>query len=109
MKKFNTLIVIAGFIFLTACNHTKPVLLSDKDNYKVLYVFPDGSMQFKGRQIARDNVIIYDAGQGKEKAAVRIHMPLYNDAWRDSILVERVFYDVVTAKQEDEGLERKTN
>jgi hypothetical protein len=61
------------------------------DSPEVLHVYPDGTMQFRGRPIPPRDVVIYEDGYGGERAAVRIRMePLHPDFFRDTIVVERV-------------------
>jgi|GEM_PF-4392733 len=48
-------------------------------------------MKFRGHPIPKKDVVIYEDGDGGEKAAVRIRVkPLHPDFFRDSIVVERV-------------------
>lgn len=55
-----------------------------------LIVHPDGSIEFRNRLMADEDVIIYDDGFGGERAAVRVRMePLHPDFFRDTIAVER--------------------
>ncbi|MCZ6526872.1 MAG: hypothetical protein O6928_10040 [Gammaproteobacteria bacterium] len=54
-----------------------------------LYVNADGTMEFRNRKYARENVIIYPDGTGGERAAVKMYVPLHPDYYRDSIVVVR--------------------
>ena len=85
-----------------ACNQTKPAMISDVNDKQTLYVLPDGTIEYKGRVMTDDDVVIYQDGYGGERAAVKLYFPLYSHAWRDTIQVERVFTDLPIAKQDDE-------
>jgi hypothetical protein len=55
-----------------------------------LIVHEDGSMEFRNKLMAAEDVVIYPDGFGGEKAAVRIRLePLHPDFFRDTIIVER--------------------
>lgn len=55
-----------------------------------LIIHADGSMEFRNRLMAAEDVVIYPDGFGGEKAAVRIRLePLHPDFFRDTIVVER--------------------
>ena len=81
-------------LFLTGmvtsgCGHFPQVASADKTPEK-LVIHADGSMEFRERPIAENDVVIYADGYGGEKAAVRVRMqPLHPDFFRDTIKVER--------------------
>jgi hypothetical protein len=55
-----------------------------------LIIHADGSMEFRNRLMATEDVVIYPDGFGGEKAAVRIRLePFRSDFFRDTIVVER--------------------
>lgn len=55
-----------------------------------LYIYDDGSMEFRNRKIGSDEVVIYPDGYGGEKAAVKMSLePLHPPFFRDSIIVVR--------------------
>jgi len=55
-----------------------------------LFIYDDGSMEFRNRQIGSSDVVIYADGRGGEKAAVKISLePLHPPFYRDSIIVVR--------------------
>ncbi|MFT5132670.1 MAG: hypothetical protein ACI9SC_001137 [Gammaproteobacteria bacterium] len=55
-----------------------------------LYIYDDGSMEFRNRPIDAGEVVIYADGRGGEKAAVKISMaPIHPPFFRDSIIVVR--------------------
>ncbi|MEE9552417.1 MAG: hypothetical protein V3V89_05165, partial [Gammaproteobacteria bacterium] len=61
-----------------------------------LYINADGSMEFRGREMNPDEVVIYPDGFGGERAAVILRVPLrqlrYEDStyYRDTIVVKRL-------------------
>ena len=105
MIRILTVFLISLSIY--ACTPTKQAVISEPDNDEVLYILPDGTMEFRGRVIDRKDVVIYEDGRGGERAAVKLDLPLYNHAWRDTIDVERVTFDVPIARQQTE--EEQTN
>ena len=59
-------------IFLLACLlaisctiEKKPVAAKDKEP-EILYILPDGTMEFKGRIMNKEDVVIYEDGRGGE-------------------------------------------
>jgi hypothetical protein len=76
-------------IALAGCMSQTPVKTSTKEP-EHLFVYADGSMEFRNRKIDAEEVIIYKDGRGGEKAAVKISMePLHPPFYRDSIIVVR--------------------
>lgn len=94
MKK-NYLLIALTFtvtLIISACN-SMPV----ENNFtnvvefkETLYVYNDGRMRFNSRYLDAKDVVIYSDGQGGEKAAVKVRMPIHSDFYRDSIVVIRV-------------------
>ena len=85
--------MLAVTMFISACATTSnvdPRLLAQKDNSNTLYVYQDGSMFFKSRQVDVDDVVIYADGRGGERAAIKMVVPIHPDYYRDSIVVVRV-------------------
>jgi len=92
------LLITGGLI--AGCSLLPEKVVAPEEN-DILYVYPDGSMKFRGRPIPERDVVIYEDGYGGEKAAVRIRMePLHPDFFRDTILVERVPVERETANEE---------
>ena len=87
------ILLLASLLSLSCAVAEKPVVLKEKQK-DILYVLPDGSMMFKGRLVDKDDVVIYDAAQKGERAAIKIMLPLHPDAYRDNISVERGEIDV---------------
>ena len=85
MKKLMMLMVVCG---LTSCAAT-PDSARSVAAPEVLTVHNDGRMEYRDRILPQEDVIIYADGFGGERAAVKVHFPLKNDFFRDSIRVER--------------------
>lgn len=86
-------------LMMVACTPAREVLFSEEGNDDILYILPDGTMEFRGRIISDEDVIIYEDGRGGERAAVKLDLPLYNHVWRDTIVVDRVTLDVPIARK----------
>lgn len=62
---------------------------------EILTVYEDGTMEFRGRPISEEEVVLYPDGSGGERAAVRVRVPLKLDSlqreyyYRDTIKVKR--------------------
>lgn len=85
MKKLMTLMLLSG---LAGCAAT-PYTARSVTGPEVLMVYDDGRMEYRDRIMPQEDVIIYDDGFGGERAAVKVHVPLKNDFYRDSIRVVR--------------------
>ncbi|MEQ8288509.1 MAG: hypothetical protein RIB78_02175 [Gammaproteobacteria bacterium] len=103
LKRLTIIVLFAST--LAACAPTRTAVVSAEDNNKTLYVLPDGTMEFKGRVVPGEDVVIYNDGRGGERAAVKLDLPLYNHAYRDSIIVERITLDMPVARKEKEQIE----
>ncbi len=73
--------------------------LVTNEREETLYILPDGTMMFKGRILKKEDVVIYDAAQRGERAAVKLIIPLHADAYRDNITVERKEIDVAVERK----------
>ncbi len=98
MLRFLTICLFC--FFMAACAPNRQAVISEEDNDEVLYILPDSTMEFRGRVMDSKDVVIYQSGRGGERAAVKLDLPLYNHAWRDTIDVERVTLDVPIARKE---------
>ncbi len=87
-------IVLVASLTLSACTGLGKDQAPAREQPETLYVFPDGSMHFRGRAIDDEDVVIYDDGRGGERAAVRLVIPRHPDVYRDTITVERRQFDV---------------
>ena len=56
-------------------------------------------MEFKGRIMNKEDVVVYKDGQGGERAAVKLVLPFHPDVYRDTIQVERKEYDVPVVRE----------
>ena len=86
-------------LLLAGCAPTQEAVVSTPSDDDVLYILPDGTMEFRGRIIDKKDVVIYEDGRGGERAAVRLIMPLHPDVYRDTITVDRVDLDVPVARK----------
>ena len=98
MKLHIQALIFACLLF-AACSATKEPVVSTPADEDILYILPDGTMEFRGRIMDKKDVIIYEDGRGGERAAVRLIMPLHPDVYRDSITVDRVDLDVPVARK----------
>jgi hypothetical protein len=84
--------VLTGLILtigLGGCMSHSPVKTTAKEP-EHLYVYADGSMEFRNRKLDADDVVIYNDGRGGERAAVKLSLePLHPAFYRDSIIVVR--------------------
>ena len=104
-----TTLVFTSTLFVSACN-TMPVVdeySNTVDSKETLYVYDDGKMRLDSRYINAEDVVIYSDGQGGEKAAVKVRVPIHSDFYRDSIIVVRVVNasDESVVKNETDELE----
>ena len=90
---------LAGLLIISCAEQRKPVVSSGNEQ-EVLYILPDGSMEFKGRLMAEKDVVIYKDGRGGERAAIKLIIPRHPDVYRDSIDVERVELDVPVSRRD---------
>jgi hypothetical protein len=92
------ILLLTSLLTLSCAVNEKPVASKERDK-DILYVLPDGSMMFKGRLVNKDDVVIYDAAQRGERAAIKLIIPLHPDAYRDNINVERQEIDVAVERK----------
>jgi len=64
---------------------------------EIFYIYPDGVMEFRGRIMNREDVVIYEDGRGGELAAVKLSVPRKPDFYRSNIIVVRKEIDVSVA------------
>jgi len=70
-----------------------------KKEKEILYIYPDGTMEFRGNIKNKEDVVIYEDGRGGESAAIKIMVPLnprsryrkprHSHFYRDNIIVVR--------------------
>jgi hypothetical protein len=79
------LVLLSG---LAACASHPPGAYTHKEP-EVLRVHNDGTMFLNERAVNKKDVVIYPDGYGGERAAIKVHMPLKPDFYRDTIRVQR--------------------
>jgi hypothetical protein len=72
---------------------------AEEKEQETLFILPDGTLMFNGRILNKEDVVIYDAAQSGERAAVKLMMPLHPDAYRDNITVDRKEVDVTVERK----------
>jgi hypothetical protein len=90
LTKQSCITLVTVFLLLTAC--TGEIMVRSaalQDETDKLIVHTDGSMVFRDKTLPVEDVIIYHDGS-KEKAAVKMYVPLHPGFFRDSIIVERL-------------------
>jgi len=77
-------------LLLTGC-FSEPTVKTAKVEPEKLYIYEDGSMEFRNRPIDAKEVVIYSDGYGGEKAAVKVRAmePIRPAFYRDAIVVLR--------------------
>lgn len=101
MTKRIILFLFVGLLIGSCAIKKEPALTSFKKP-EVLYIYPDGTMKFKGRILKDEDVVIYDAGSKGERAGVKLIIPLHPDVYRDSVTVERVEVVVPVVRKKTE-------
>lgn len=92
LRRILKLLTLPLLVVVSACTayqSRQADVSSDEKDIDRLYVYPDGSMKFNDRFVDEKHVIIYANGQGGERAAVKMYVPLHPDFFRDSIHVVR--------------------
>lgn len=96
--------ILASFLIASCATTETPVETDEEQD--ILYIYPDGTMEFDGRLRSEEDVIIYDDGRGGERAAVKIIVPSrrsskehHESYYRDSIEVERKEIDVPVVRK----------
>jgi len=90
--------LLASFLIASCATAKKPVRAGEKEQ-EILYIYPDGKMEFKGRIKNKEDVVIYEDGRGGERAAVKLIIPHRSDVYRDTITVERKEIDVPVVRE----------
>jgi hypothetical protein len=84
------MVLAIGLVLLAGAGCTSTPVRESAEEPEKLIVHPDGTMEFRDRLMAEEDVVIYPDGFGGERAAVRIRLePLHPDFFRDTIIVER--------------------
>lgn len=82
-------VILLGCLLVASCTVAEKTSVTGTPKKEILYIYPDGSMEFNGRPMNDDEVVIYKDGFGGERAAVLLRVPYKEDFYRDSITVER--------------------
>ncbi len=100
--------LLASLLIASCATAKKPVRTGEKEQ-EILYIYPDGTMVFKGRIKNKEDVVIYEDGRGGERAAIKIIVPLnprsrfkkprHSHFYRDKITVERIEIDVPVVRE----------
>jgi len=88
------IIFLLASLLIASCAIAEKYAGTSKKEQEILYIYPDGTMQFKDRIMNKKDVVIYEDGRGGERAAVRLMSPLHPDVFRNTIVVEREEVDV---------------
>ena len=86
----NTIIIIPFLLLLAGCNSVPERDLAMESPTELLTVHPDGKLVYRNRVMDENDVVIYPDGQGGERAAVKMLVPLHPPFYRDTIIVERI-------------------
>lgn len=99
------ILLLASLLIASCATAEKPVTAGEKER-EILYIYPDGTMEFRGRIKNKEDVVIYEDGHRGEFAAIKIIIPLnryqkqpYSDFYRDNIIVERIEIDVPVVRE----------
>ena len=101
------IIFLLASLLITFCaTAKKSVVMAGEKEQEILYIYPDGRMEFDGRFRNEEDVVIYDNGRGGENAALKIIVPSnryskesYKYYYRDSIEVERKEIDAPVVRE----------
>lgn len=90
--------LLMGALTISCVMDEREEVINEKEQ-EALYILPDGTMMFKGRIMNKNDVVIYDAAQRGERAAIKLIIPLHPDAYRDNLTVERKEIDVAVERK----------
>ena len=100
--------LLASLLIASCATATKPDRVGEKE-HEILYIYPDGTMEFRGRIKNKEDVVIYEDGHGGEFAAIKIIVPRnpinryqkkrHSHFYRDNITVERIEIDVPVVRK----------
>jgi len=98
------IIFLLASLLIPSCTTAKKPDRAGEKEQEIFYIYPDGTMEFRGRIKNKEDVVIYDNERGGEFAAIKIIVPRnplnqYNKQrhshfYRDNITVERIEIDV---------------
>ena len=100
--------LFTSLLIASCATEKKPVSASEKEQ-EVFYIYPDGTMEFRGRIKNKEDVVIYENGRGGEFAVIKIIVPLnprsqftkprHSHFYRDNIIVERIEIDMPVVRE----------
>ncbi len=100
------IIFLLASLLIPSCTTAKKPDRAGEKEQEIFYIYPDGTMEFRGRIKNKEDVVIYEDGRGNELAAIKIIVPLnryqkqrYSDFYRDNIIVERIEIDVPVVRE----------
>ena len=95
--------LLVSLLIASCATAKKPVTAGEKEQ-EIFYIYPDGTMEFKGRIMIEEDVVIYEDGSRGERAAIKIIVPRnpinryqkkrHSHFYRDNITVERIEIDM---------------
>ncbi len=95
--------LFTSLLIASCATANKPVSTGEKEQ-EVFYIYPDGTMEFRGRIKNKEDVVIYEDGHRGERAAIKIIVPRnplnrypkqrHSHFYRDNITVERIKIDM---------------
>ncbi|MCH8261571.1 MAG: hypothetical protein IIA77_00785 [Proteobacteria bacterium] len=92
------ILLLASLLIASCATAKKPDRVGEKE-HEILYIYPDGTMEFRGRIKNKEDVVIYEDGRGNELAAIKIIVPRNSDYYRDNLTVERIEIDVPIVRE----------
>ena len=102
------ILLLASLLIASCATAKKPVTAGEKER-EIFYIYPDGTMVFKGRIKNKEDVVIYEDGHGGEFVAIKIIVPRnpinryqkkrHSHFYRDNITVERIEIDVPVVRK----------
>ena len=95
--------LLASLLIASCATAEKPVTEGEKER-EILNIYPDGTMEFRGRIKNKEDVVIYEDGRGGESAAIKIIVPLnprsryrkprHSHFYRDNLTVVSEYIDM---------------
>ena len=103
------IIFLLASLLIASCATVEKPVEADEEKQEILYIYPDGTIEFRGRIKNKEDVVIYKDGRGGEFAAIKIivppnpldrgHRQRHSHFYRDNITVERIEIDVPVVRK----------
>ena len=103
------IIFLLASLLITSCATAKKPIDAGEKEQEILYIYPDGTIEFRGRIKNKEDVVIYKDGHKGERAAIKIivppnpldrdHRQRHSHFYRDNIVVERIEIDVPVVRE----------